>query len=45
MIKTILAAASGSGKNFVVFNTALAAARLYGAHLNFYHVHIGAEKY
>lgn len=42
MIRTILVPASGSEKDSVAFKTALAAARLYSAHLNFYHTHIGA---
>jgi len=42
MIKAILVPSSGSETDFVVFSTALASARLYGAHLHFYHVHVSA---
>lgn len=40
MIKKILVPASGSNTDSVVFAAGLAAARLYDAHLEFYHVHI-----
>ena len=40
MIKTVLVPTSGSDTDFVVFETALAAARPFQAHLEFFHVHI-----
>jgi nucleotide-binding universal stress UspA family protein len=40
MIKTVLVPTSGSDTDFVVFETALAAARPFRAHLEFFHVHV-----
>jgi nucleotide-binding universal stress UspA family protein len=40
MIKTILVPTGGSDTDFVVFETALAVAHLFGAHLEFFHVHV-----
>jgi nucleotide-binding universal stress UspA family protein len=42
MIKTILVPTSGSDVDDAVFDTALAAARLFAAHLDFCHVRLGA---
>jgi hypothetical protein len=42
MIKTILVPTSGSNTDDVVFGTALAAARLFQAHLDFCHVRVDA---
>ena len=44
MIKTILVSTGGSDTDFVVFETALAVARLFGAHLEFFHVRIDAAE-
>jgi nucleotide-binding universal stress UspA family protein len=40
MIKTILVPTGGSDTDFVVFETALAIAQLFRAHLEFFHVHV-----
>ena len=42
MIKTILVPTGGSDTDLVVFETALAAARLFRAHLEFFHVRVDA---
>src|SRR5215470_2467051 len=42
MFRTILVPASGSDTDAVVFATALTAARLYRAHLEFFHVFVSA---
>jgi nucleotide-binding universal stress UspA family protein len=44
MIKTILVPTGGSDTDFVVFETALAVARLFGAHLEFFHVRVDAAE-
>ncbi len=42
MIKTILVPTSGASTDLVVFDTALAAARLFSAHIDFCHVRLAA---
>jgi nucleotide-binding universal stress UspA family protein len=44
MIKTILVPTGGSDTDFVVFETALAVARLFRAHLEFFHVRVDAAE-
>jgi nucleotide-binding universal stress UspA family protein len=44
MIKTILVPTAGTDTDFVVFETALAVARLFGAHLEFFHVRVDAAE-
>lgn len=44
MIKTILVPTGGSDTDFVVFETALTVAQLFGAHLEFFHVRVDAAE-
>jgi len=44
MIQTILVPAGGSDTDFVVFETALAVAQLFRAHLEFFHVRVDAAE-
>jgi nucleotide-binding universal stress UspA family protein len=44
MLKTILVPVAGSEIDEVVFETALAAARPFAAHLEFFHVHVDAAE-